>query len=74
MGDVLAYSSAIRRLAVEVGKVASDLRLMSMGPRAGLSEISLPAVQPGSSIMRLIGLRRDLQGIARAAISRKATG
>jgi aspartate ammonia-lyase len=51
MGDVLAYSSAIRRLAVEVGKVASDLRLMSMGPRAGLSEISLPAVQPGSSIM-----------------------
>jgi aspartate ammonia-lyase len=51
MGDVLAYSSAVRRLAVEVGKVASDLRLMSMGPRAGLSEISLPAVQPGSSIM-----------------------
>src|SRR3954468_22509504 len=51
MGDVLAYSSALRRLAVEVGKVASDLRLLSMGPRAGLSEISLPAVQPGSSIM-----------------------
>src|SRR5207253_6165814 len=51
MGDVLAYSSAMRRLAVEVGKVASDLRLLSMGPRAGLSEIGLPAVQPGSSIM-----------------------
>jgi len=51
MGDVLAYSSAMRRLAVEVGKVASDLRLLAMGPRAGLSEISLPAVQPGSSIM-----------------------
>jgi aspartate ammonia-lyase len=51
MGDVLAYSSAMRRLAVEVGKVASDLRLLSMGPRAGLSEIVLPAVQPGSSIM-----------------------
>jgi aspartate ammonia-lyase len=51
MGDVLAYSSALRRLAVEVGKVASDLRLLSMGPRAGLSEIALPAVQPGSSIM-----------------------
>jgi aspartate ammonia-lyase len=51
MGDVLAYSSAMRRLAVEVGKVASDLRLLSMGPRAGLSEIALPAVQPGSSIM-----------------------
>jgi aspartate ammonia-lyase len=34
-----------------VGKVASDLRLLSMGPRAGLAEITLPAVQPGSSIM-----------------------
>jgi aspartate ammonia-lyase len=51
MGDVLAYSGAVRRLAVEVGKVASDLRLLSMGPRAGLSEIALPPVQPGSSIM-----------------------
>jgi aspartate ammonia-lyase len=36
---------------VELGKIASDLRLLSMGPRAGLSEIALPAVQPGSSIM-----------------------
>ena len=51
MGDVLAYSSAIRRLAVETGKIASDLRLLSSGPRAGLAEIALPAVQPGSSIM-----------------------
>jgi aspartate ammonia-lyase len=51
MGDVLAYSGALRRLAVEVGKVASDLRLLSMGPRAGIAEIQLPPVQPGSSIM-----------------------
>jgi aspartate ammonia-lyase len=51
MGDVLACSGALRRLAVEVGKVASDLRLLSMGPRAGIAEILLPAVQPGSSIM-----------------------
>jgi len=51
MGDVLAYTGAMRRLAVETGKVASDMRLLSMGPRAGLSEISLPAVQPGSSSM-----------------------
>ncbi len=51
MGDVLAYSGAMRRLAVELSKVASDLRLLSMGPRAGVSEITLPAVQPGSSIM-----------------------
>ena len=51
MGDVVAYSGAMRRFAVELAKVASDLRLLSMGPRAGLSEIALPAVQPGSSIM-----------------------
>ena len=51
MGDVVAWSGAVRRLSVEVGKIASDLRLLSMGPRAGLAEIVLPAVQPGSSIM-----------------------
>ena len=51
MGDVLGYSGAMRRLAVELGKIAADLRLLSMGPRAGISEIALPAVQPGSSIM-----------------------
>jgi aspartate ammonia-lyase len=51
MGDLLAYSGAVRRLAVEVGKVANDLRLLSMGPRAGIAEIRLPPVQPGSSIM-----------------------
>ena len=51
MGDVLAYSGTLRRLAVEVSKVASDLRLLSMGPRAGIAEIQLPPVQPGSSIM-----------------------
>jgi aspartate ammonia-lyase len=51
MGDVLGYSGALRRLAAEVGKIASDLRLLSMGPRAGIAEIRLPAVQPGSSIM-----------------------
>ncbi len=51
MGDVLAVSGAMRRLAVEIGKVASDLRLLSMGPRAGIAEVRLPPVQPGSSIM-----------------------
>jgi len=51
MGDVLGYVGALRRLASEVGRIASDLRLLSMGPRAGLAEIQLPAVQPGSSIM-----------------------
>ena len=51
MGDVVAYSSAMRRLAIELNKIANDLRLLSSGPRAGLAEIRLPAVQPGSSIM-----------------------
>ena len=51
MGDVIAFSGALRRLAVEAAKIASDLRLLSMGPRAGIAEIELPAVQPGSSIM-----------------------
>jgi aspartate ammonia-lyase len=51
MGDIVGYSGAMRRLAVEVTKVASDLRLLASGPRAGLAEVLLPAVQPGSSIM-----------------------
>jgi len=51
MGDVLAYSGAMRRVGVELSKIASDLRLLGSGPRAGLAEITLPAVQPGSSIM-----------------------
>jgi aspartate ammonia-lyase len=42
MGDVLAFSGALRRLAVEVNKVASDLRLLSMGPRAGIAESAAP--------------------------------
>jgi aspartate ammonia-lyase len=51
MGDVVGYSGCLSRTAVELGKIASDLRLLSMGPRAGVAEIRLPAVQPGSSIM-----------------------
>jgi aspartate ammonia-lyase len=51
MGDVVSYSGAMRRVAVELSKIASDLRFLSMGPRAGIAEIALPAVQPGSSIM-----------------------
>ena len=51
MGDIVSYAGAMRRLAVELAKVASDLRLLSSGPRAGIGEILLPAVQPGSSIM-----------------------
>lgn len=45
------YSSALKRLAIKLSKICNDLRLLSSGPRAGLGEISLPAMQPGSSIM-----------------------
>jgi len=51
MGDAAAFSAALRGVAVELSKIASDLRLMVSGPRTGLDEIRLPAVQPGSSIM-----------------------
>jgi aspartate ammonia-lyase len=51
-GDVyVQISAALKSLAVGLSKLAKDLRLMSSGPRAGLAEIELPAVQPGSSIM-----------------------
>src|SRR5213083_2284778 len=51
MGDAAAFSGAVRTYAADLGKVASDLRLLASGPRTGLAEIVLPAVQPGSSIM-----------------------
>lgn len=51
MGDAAAFSAAMRGLALDLSKIASDLRLMVSGPRTGLDEIALPAVQPGSSIM-----------------------
>lgn len=47
----VAVSSAYKELAVELTRIANDLRLLSSGPTGGLSEISLPNVQPGSSIM-----------------------
>ncbi len=51
MGDAAAFSATLRGLAIDLSKIASDLRLMVMGPRTGIDEIKLPAVQPGSSIM-----------------------
>lgn len=51
MGDAAAFSASMRVLAIDLSKIASDLRLMVMGPRTGIDEIKLPAVQPGSSIM-----------------------
>jgi aspartate ammonia-lyase len=51
MGDVAGFSAQLRVLAIDLSKIVSDLRLMVMGPRTGIDEIKLPAVQPGSSIM-----------------------
>ena len=51
MGDAAAFSSAMKVLAIDLSKIASDLRLLASGPRTGLDEVKLPAVQPGSSIM-----------------------
>ncbi len=51
MGDAAGFSAAMRVLAIDLSKIASDLRIMVMGPRTGIDEIKLPAVQPGSSIM-----------------------
>ena len=45
------YSSVLKSLAIKMSKICNDLRLLSSGPRAGLNEINLPRMQPGSSIM-----------------------
>jgi aspartate ammonia-lyase len=47
----VAYSSALKSVGIKLSKIASDLILLASGPRAGLAEINLPAIQPGSSIM-----------------------
>ena len=47
----VVYSGALKSLAIKLSKISSDLILLTSGPRAGLSEINLPALQPGSSIM-----------------------
>jgi aspartate ammonia-lyase len=51
MGDVATFSGAFRAYVLDLNKIANDIRLLASGPRTGLAEIVLPAVQPGSSIM-----------------------
>jgi aspartate ammonia-lyase len=51
MRPMTEVSAALRNVAVEMNRIANDLRLLSSGPRTGLSEITLPGVAPGSSIM-----------------------
>lgn len=50
-GAFVQLSGVLKRIAVKLSKICNDLRLLSSGPRAGIGEIQLPAVQAGSSIM-----------------------
>ena len=50
-GSFVQLSGVLKRCSVKISKICNDLRLLSSGPRAGLGEINLPALQPGSSIM-----------------------
>jgi aspartate ammonia-lyase len=50
-GAFVQMSATMKRAAVQISKICNDLRWMSSGPRCGLNEINLPAMQPGSSIM-----------------------
>lgn len=51
LDGVVSFSGAVRSAAISLMKIANDVRFFASGPRAGLGELSLPAVQPGSSIM-----------------------
>ncbi|MAT40263.1 MAG: aspartate ammonia-lyase [Ectothiorhodospiraceae bacterium] len=51
VGVLVQLSGVLKRFAVKLSKTCNDLRLLSSGPRAGLNEINLPPMQPGSSIM-----------------------
>jgi aspartate ammonia-lyase len=51
MGDIATISGALRAYVLDLNKIANDIRMLASGPRTGLAEILLPAVQPGSSIM-----------------------
>jgi len=51
LGAFVTFSGILKRVAVKLSKICNDLRLLSSGPRGGIGEISLPAVQAGSSIM-----------------------
>ena len=50
-GAYVQISGVLKRVAVKMSKICNDLRLLSSGPRTGINEINLPAMQPGSSIM-----------------------
>ena len=51
MCDLAGFAGRLKNLALELTRISNDIRLLASGPRTGLGEILLPAVQPGSSIM-----------------------
>jgi aspartate ammonia-lyase len=51
MGGFVMFSGVLKRIAVKLSKIANDIRLLSSGPRGGIGEYAIPAMQPGSSIM-----------------------
>ncbi|HEX3350358.1 MAG TPA: aspartate ammonia-lyase [Acetobacteraceae bacterium] len=51
MGGFVMFSAVLKRIATKLSKIASDIRLLSSGPRGGIGEYAIPAMQPGSSIM-----------------------
>jgi aspartate ammonia-lyase len=51
LAPAVELSGALRGTAIELSKIANDLRLLVSGPRSGFGEVSLPVIQPGSSIM-----------------------
>ena len=51
MGGFVMFSGVLKRIATKLSKIANDIRLLSSGPRGGIGEYAIPAVQPGSSIM-----------------------
>ncbi len=51
MGGFVMFSGVLKRIATKLSKIANDIRLLSSGPRGGIGEYSIPAMQPGSSIM-----------------------
>ncbi|MEI8703234.1 hypothetical protein LRP31_34615 (plasmid) [Mesorhizobium mediterraneum] len=51
MGAFMLHMGLLKRIAAKLSKIANDFRLLSSGPRGGIGEILLPALQPGSSLM-----------------------
>jgi aspartate ammonia-lyase len=51
MNDFVTFSSSLKRYAITLNRIANDIRLLVSGPKGGIAEITIPEVEPGSSIM-----------------------